>query len=101
MPKQSGKRRYNKLTDLKVRRLNEKGRYGDGLGLYLVVTESGSQQWVLRLTVNGKRRDIGLGGYPTTSLSQARKETIKMRYLAKQGKDPVAIRKDKVIYKQG
>lgn len=96
MSKQAGNRRYNKLSDSKIRHLIEKGRYGDGLGLYLVVTESGSQQWVLRLTVNGKRRDIGLGGYPTTSLAHARKETIEMRYLAKQGKDPVAIRKDKL-----
>lgn len=95
MPKQRGKHKNNRLTNLKVQKLNKAGRYGDGLGLYLIVTASGSKQWVLRIIVNGKRRDIGLGGYPTTSLSEARATTMEMRRLARNGKDPVAIRNEK------
>ena len=92
MPKATGKHKPNRLTDVQVRKLSVKGRYSDGLGLNLVVTVSGSKQWVLRITVNGKRKDIGLGGYPTVSLSKARKDTLKMRAMAKDGIDPVVAR---------
>ena len=38
------------------------GRHGDGGTLYLVVEPGGhSRHWVQRLTVDGKRRDLGLG----------------------------------------
>jgi integrase len=94
MPKPKERHKHNRLTDLKVRKLSEKGRYGDGLGLYLVVTQAGTKQWLLRIMVNGKRKDIGLGGYPTTSLADARKTTLKMRGQAKQGLDPVFLRRD-------
>lgn len=92
MVKQAGKHKLNRLTDLAVRRITKKGRYADGLGLYLVVTSSGSRQWVLRIVVNGKRRDIGLGGYPTVTLSRAREDTLKFRLMIKDGLDPVAER---------
>ena len=94
MSKATGKHKLNRLTDMQVRRLSAKGRYSDGLGLNLVVTESGSKQWVLRITVNGKRKDMGLGGYPTVSLSKARKDTLKMRAMTKDGIDPVVARRD-------
>ena len=67
MPKSAGKHKHNRLNDLQIRKLSVKGRYGDGQGLNLVVTASGSKQWVLRTMVNGKRKDIGLGGYPTVT----------------------------------
>ena len=51
-----------KLTALKCKSISEPGRYGDGDGLYLVVAPSGSKSWVQRITIDGKRRDIGLGG---------------------------------------
>ena len=35
-------------------------------GLILRVSPSGSKQWIWRGTVHGKRRDLGLGGYPYT-----------------------------------
>ena len=38
------------------------GLNGDGGTLYLRVAPGGSRSWIQRLTVNGKRRDIGLGG---------------------------------------
>ena len=34
--------------------------------------KKGPKSWILRTIVGGKRRDIGLGGYPTVSLSKAR-----------------------------
>ena len=35
------------------------GRHGDGNGLILAVTRTGSRSWVQRITIDGKRRDIG------------------------------------------
>ena len=94
MPKATGKHKLNRLTDMQVRKLTAKGRYGDGLGLYLVVEESGSKRWVLRVTINGIRKDRGLGGYPTVTLSKAREEALSMRRMAKQGIDPAVVRRE-------
>ena len=43
-----------------------------------------------RITVDGRRRDIGLGGYPKVSLGQARKRASDNREAIGNGKDPVA-----------
>jgi integrase len=77
-----------KLTDRAVRTLKERGRYGDGNTLYLVVTPGGSKQWVQRLTIGGKSTDLGLGGYPLVSLREARDKAWTNRKLARSGADP-------------
>ena len=63
-----------KLTATQVKAIKEPGRYGDGdgLGLYLNVTMGGSKNWIQRISIDGKRRDLGLGGYPTVSLAESR-----------------------------
>lgn len=65
------------------------GKYCDGAGLWLVVRDDGGSQWVLRVTVHGRRREMGLGGYPEVSLAQARETAERWRALAKHGRDPV------------
>jgi len=40
------------------------------------------------------RRDLGLGGYPHTSLAEARQTAFEYRKLARQGGDPTALRRD-------
>ena len=50
-----------KLTDRKVKAAAP-GKYTDGHGLTLFVQPSGSRQWVQRLVIQGKRREMGLGG---------------------------------------
>ena len=67
------------LTDSEIQTLTNRGRYGDGKGLYLVVTPSGSKNWVLRFMVQGVRRDIGLGAYPNISIGQARAKATDFR----------------------
>ena len=79
-----------KLSATKVKALNEMGRYSDGEGLYLYISKWGSKSWVQRITVGGRRRDIGLGGYPTVSLAEARKRAADNREVAGRGGDPVA-----------
>ncbi|MEP1230729.1 MAG: integrase arm-type DNA-binding domain-containing protein [Litorimonas sp.] len=90
-----GRHPVHSLTDLRIRRLKDAGRFADGNGLYLVVTKTGSKQWVLRATVNGRRKDIGLGGYPSVSLAQAREETLQLKNLINVGVDPVKYRREK------
>ena len=82
----------SKLTVLGVKKAGA-GRHGDGDGLYLVVSDSGSRKWVLRIQVNGKRRDIGLGSATRVGLSEAREAAEDMRRAIRRGDDPVAARR--------
>ena len=63
-----------KLTTIAVNAIKEPGRYGDGEGLYLEVGRTGAKSWILRVTVYGKRRDIGLGGVSWVPLAEAREK---------------------------
>jgi len=69
------------------------GRHADGNGLYLEVDESGARRWMVRLMVQGRRRDIGLGPTSLVSLAEARNTTIDIRRLARDGGDPLAERR--------
>src|SRR6056297_499626 len=65
------------------------GKYCDGAGLWLIVREDGGAQWVLRVTVHGRRREMGLVGYPEIGLASVRDLADRWRKMAKQGRDPV------------
>ncbi|WP_020168206.1 MULTISPECIES: tyrosine-type recombinase/integrase [Methylotenera] len=73
-----------RLTDKKVQN-SPPGRYYDGNGLLLRVRNSGSRDFALRITVNGKTSDYGLGGYPITTLSEARDKAYSLRKNIKGG----------------
>ena len=79
-----------KLTVLKARAASEPGLYGDGGTLFLSVAPGGSKSWVQRLTIRGKRTDIGLGGFPLVPLAEAREKAIDNRRVARAGGDPLA-----------
>ena len=79
-----------RLTVAMVRALSQPGRYGDGETLFLNVAPRGSKSWIQRLTVNGKGRDLGLGGWPLVTLAEAREQAFENRRLARRGGDPVA-----------
>ncbi len=78
------------LTVKKIEALKDPGRYTDGDGLMLVVGKDGSKKWVLRIMVDGVRRDIGLGSVRTRSLAEARRAAAETRDAAKAGRDVVA-----------
>ena len=80
------------LSATKVKALRDPGRYSDSGGLHLFVSKAGRKSWVLRITVDGRRRDIGLGGYPSVSLARAREKTAEYRTAIAAGRDPVAER---------
>ena len=72
----------------KIKGLSNPGRYSDGDGLYLNIAKGGSKSWILRAVIEGKRRDIGLGGYPKVSLAEARQRAFEKR------RDPQGSSKD-------
>ena len=79
-----------KLTATKIKAFPYKGRYGDGDGLFLNVTATGTKSWVQRVVVHGRQRDIGLGGYPAVSLAEARQRCTDNRKAIAAGLDPIA-----------
>ena len=84
---------HGRLTAAKIKSLSSSGLYGDGGTLYLNIAPRGSKSWIQRITINGKRRDIGLGGYPLVSLAEARDKAFQNRKLARSGGDPLAAKR--------
>ena len=100
-------RKTPELPDVQIRRLRH-GKTKDGkpckrqhavggvTGLLLqcmppVGNESvGSRQWILRATVGDKRKELGLGGYPSIPAKDARDAARKFLADINSGKDPVA-----------
>ena len=78
------------LSATRAKALQEPGRYSDGGGLHLYISKAGRKSWVLRITVDGRRRDIGLGGYPSASLALACKKAADDRSAVVESGDPVA-----------
>lgn len=86
MPKKA-----TELGPLAVSRLSEAGLHfvGGVAGLALQVLPSGGRSWVLRVRVGGKRRDMGLGGYPDVPLADAREAARAARSKIRHGIDPI------------
>lgn len=90
----------DELTALDVKRLTHPGgsrnvmfSVGGVPGLHLQITPKGGRSWVLRVKVGTVRRDIGLGGFPGVTLSQARDKAREARAKIENGIDPVEERK--------
>ena len=62
--------------------------YGSDSGLHILVSKTGSKFWVQRYKLNGKRRETGLGSYPTISLAQACEKAFRNKQLLNDGADP-------------
>jgi integrase len=58
-------------------------------GLAIQGFESGARTWILRVMVGGKRRDMGLGGYPDVTLAGARDAARIARDKIRNGIDPI------------
>lgn len=86
------------LTDAKARKLKPREKslsVGGVPGLYLHAGNTvGVGKFILRFVSpeTGKRRDMGLGAYPTVSIAQARKSAFSARVLIENGVDPLAER---------
>lgn len=88
------------LSPLEVRNLmrqKQSGQYpvGGVPGLLLEVRESGSAYWHYRTHIAGKRRWIGIGGYPEFGLGDAREEARELRRKVRDGYDPISERRER------
>ena len=81
-------RALNKLNAPKVRTCAP-GKYSDGGGLWLIKREDGGGQWVLRVTIHGRRREMGLGSASEVSLKEARESAEKWRAKVRNNQDPI------------
>jgi len=70
------------------------GRHVDGGGLHLYVKLNGNRSWVFRYTFGGRRRDMGLGTWPSVSLAAAREKALDARRLLAAGRDPITERRN-------
>ncbi|WP_406625649.1 Arm DNA-binding domain-containing protein [Acidovorax sp. SDU_ACID1] len=82
------------LSERAVAAIKMEGRHAVGgvPGLHLRVS-AGHRGWVLRIQVGDKRRDIGIGAYPAVGLSEARDKARDIHDGLREGKDPIAPRK--------
>lgn len=65
---------------------------GGVAGLILDVSPTGGKTWLLRIRMGDRRREIGLGGYPSTTLAEARNKAREVRAAIDKGSDPIAER---------
>ncbi|UWQ54992.1 tyrosine-type recombinase/integrase [Leisingera caerulea] len=78
------------LSALAVKRLSQGVHAVGGVsGLLLQVQQSGARSWLLRYSINGRRREMGLGPYPEVSLAQARAKAAELRSQIRAGRDPI------------
>ncbi|AGG73072.1 tyrosine-type recombinase/integrase [Sinorhizobium meliloti] len=77
-----------KLTAVAVKNAPP-GKYSDGGGLWLHKREDGGAQWILRVNVHGRRREMGLGSVSEVSLKEAREAAERWRSLVRGGLDPI------------
>ena len=91
-------RNLHKLKDVAARSDRLKpGRHSDGGGLYLNVSPSGAKSWLFMWGRDGKRREMGLGGYPAVTLVAARKKAEDCRKLVADGGDPIAAKNREAV----
>jgi len=64
------------LTATQVAARPKPGKYFDSYGLFLKVDKNGAKRWLQRLTIHGKRREIGLGTPACKNLSKVRQEAL-------------------------
>lgn len=84
--------RVKKLSDREVRTLGS-GLHSDGGGLYLNVKATGARSWVFVYRFDGRRREMGLGGYPDVKLAEARVAAAEAMVVVRRGGDPIEERK--------
>lgn len=84
------------LTERFCRSIDKPGKYRDNRrqGLFLEVHASGTKNWgqILRVKGTGEKPELGLGGYPTVSLAEARELANQNHSAARRGINPKTAR---------
>lgn len=80
--------RANVLSGMVAKNLSA-GKYADGQGLWLIKRDPRAGKWILRLAINGRRREMGLGRWPDVSIAEARERASEARRQWRLGSDPI------------
>lgn len=80
------------LTDRHIKNATKPTRDGGNLWIY---PKGNARSWIFRYRLNGRSREMGLGGYPETTLRQARSEAATYREVLAAGRDPIDHRDEK------
>lgn len=83
----------NKLSALLVKNLNKPGYHGDGGGLVLQVSRTGSKSWIFRYSIAGKNYEMGMGSLLTIDLASARRRARECREMLLDGRNPLEERR--------
>lgn len=94
-------RRAKELSAIEIRRASHPGKpdrniwiaAGGVAGLILQITPQQAKSWMLRTTIGGKRRGIGLGAYPEVGIAEARDRARAAKAKIMEGIDPVEERR--------
>lgn len=81
----------NALNSMKARQLGA-GKFSDGQGLWLVKRSVAQGKWILRVSIDGRRREMGLGRFPDVSIAEARQRAAEARRKVRDGLDPITVR---------
>jgi hypothetical protein len=88
-------RARNMLTAREAAVHSKSGRRSDGGSLYLAIDGEGAtirRRWLYLFHWNGKRREMGRGGFPAVSLAEARRVRDEAERLVREGVDPIGQR---------
>lgn len=84
------------VSPLAVTKLSKPGLHfvGHVPGLALHISTTGAKSWILRVMIGEKRRDIGLGPFPSVSLARAKDDAAGKRDQIRNGIDPLIARSE-------
>lgn len=85
-------RKMHRLSTRTVESKKDPGYYGDGGGLYLQVSPSGTKSWLFRYMLDRRAREMGLGPLHAVSLAEARRKAAECRRKLADYIDPIAAR---------
>jgi len=79
------------LTEYVLKNLKDVGRHTDDQtkGLHLWIKVNQSKYWIFRFTLDGKRHNMSLGGFPEIGLRLARERALEARNLLNKGRNPI------------
>jgi integrase len=88
-------RKADEMKAVEVARLREPGMHAVGVpaGLYLRIGPGGGRSWIMRKSVAGRRRDMGLGAYPDVPLADAQRKARELAEAIRDGRDPLGERR--------
>ena len=82
-----------RITKSFADKVTEQGFYRADDTLYLYVRDTGRKSWVQRITVEGRRHNLGLGSYPLVTIDDAKLAALENRRKLYRGISPVAEKK--------